>query len=241
MRPGMGPATRRLRGESPGALDAGGSAGHPCSVMRAILSALLICLGAGRLAAQVEAPAEVTAAAVAAVQDLGKQVVLGHHQVAIDRMYPHWKEAMVAKDGGVEKLQAKLAEIARMMREQGIELISFNPDPDSKPTAYEVWQGNEIVQEKGKPVEKTVFKKWLLIIPTVTQYRITRPGTPGAAPKMEVVTTKGFQVAISDKDKNDWTFIDGSGARVSDLRRLFITLPENMILPPIERNTSKNK
>ena len=209
--------------------------------MRAILSGLLICLGSGRLAAQVAAPPEVTASAVAAVQDLGKQVVLGRHQVAIDRMYPHWKEALAKQDGGMEKLDAKLAEISRMMADQGIQVISFRPDPGGKPTAYEVWPGKEVVEENGRKVEKMIFKKWLLIIPTITEYRVTRPAERGAAPRIEVITTKGFQVAISDKDKNDWTFIDGSGARVSDLRRLFITLPENMVLPQIERTAGKHK
>ena len=193
------------------------------------------------MAAQIAAPAEVTASAVAAVQDLGKQVVLGHHQVAIDRMYPHWKEALAKQDGGMEKLEAKLAEISRMMTEQGIQVISFRPDMAAKITAYEVWPGKEVVEEKGKKVEKMIYKKWLLIIPTITEYRVTRPAERGVPPRIEVITTHGFQVAISDKNKNDWTFIDGSGARVSDLRRLFITLPENMTLPQIERKAGKHQ
>jgi hypothetical protein len=210
--------------------------------MRAILSAVWFCLGAaGPLAAQVAAPPEVTSSAVAAVQDLGKQVVLGRHQIAIDRMYPHWKDSLAKQGGGMEKLEAKLAEISRMMAEQGIQVISFKPDPERRPTAYEVWPGREVVNKGGKQVEELIYKKWLLIIPTVTEYRVTRPAERGAPPRIEVITTKGFQVAISDKDKSDWTFIDGSGARVSDLRRLFITLPENMELPEIERFAGKNR
>lgn len=192
--------------------------------------------GAG---AQVEAPAEVTSAAVAAVKAMGDQVVLGKHQVAIDRMYPQWKESVAKREGGMEKLEEKLAGIVKQMNEQGVQLLAFRPE--GKPTAYEVGPGKEVVEEDGKKVEKMIFKKWLLLIPTVTQYRITKPAQAGELPKFLVITSRGFQVAISDKDKNDWTFIDGAGVTVPELRRLFITLPDTMVLPEIKREHEEAK
>jgi hypothetical protein len=98
-----------------------------------------------------------------------------------------------------------------------------------------------VVEENGKKVEKMIYKQWLLLIPTVTEYRITQPGKGGELPKFLVITSSGFQVAISDKDKNDWTFIDGSGVTVPELRRLFITLPDTLVLPEIKRDHEEKK
>jgi hypothetical protein len=50
-----------------------------------------------------------------------------------------------------------------------------------------------------------------------------------------VIESKGFQVAISDKDKIEWSFIDGAGLVVQDLRSLFISLPQDMVLPETVR------
>jgi len=194
---------------------------------------------ASGLDAQVEAPAEVTSAAVAAVKAMGDQVVLGKHQVAIDRMYPQWKESVAKREGGMEKLEEKLAGIVKQMNEQGVQLLAFRPE--GVPTAYEVGPGKEVVEEDGRKVEKMIFKKWLLLIPTVTQYRITKPAQAGELPKFLVITSRGFQVAISDKGKNDWTFIDGAGVTVPELRRLFITLPDTMVLPEIKREHEESK
>lgn len=196
-------------------------------------------MAASGVEAQVEAPAEVASAAVAAVKAMGDQVVLGRHQVAIDRMYPQWKESVAKREGGMEKLEEKLAGIVKQMNEQGVQLLAFRPE--GVPTAYEVGPGKEVVEEGGKKVEKMIFKKWLLLIPTVTQYRITKPAQAGELPKFLVITSRGFQVAISDKDKNDWTFIDGAGVTVPELRRLFITLPDNMVLPEIKREHEEAK
>jgi hypothetical protein len=207
--------------------------------MRAILSAAVLFLVAAGVDAQVAAPADVTSSAIAAVKAMGDQVVLGRHQVAIDRMYPRWKESVAKREGGMAKLEEKLAGIVKTMTEQGVQLMSFRPE--GVPTAYEVGPGKEVVEEDGKPVEKMIYKQWLLLIPTVTEYRITRPAQGGDLPKFLVITSRGFQVAISDKGKNDWSFIDGAGVTVPELRRLFITLPDTMVLPEIKRDHKESK
>jgi hypothetical protein len=206
---------------------------------RAILSLMMLCLVASGVNAQVEVPQEVATSAVAAVKAMGDQVVLGRHQVAIDRMYPQWKESVAKREGGMEKLEARLAGIVKQMTEQGVQLKSFRPE--GVPTAYEVGPGKEVVEEGGKKVERMIYKQWLLLIPTVTEYRITKPGAAGELPKFLVITSRGFQVAISDKDKDDWTFIDGAGVTVPELRRLFITLPDTMVLPEIKREHKEVK
>lgn len=185
--------------------------------------------------AQTAAPVEVSQSALEAVRALGEQVVLGKHQVAIDRMYPEWKERTAKELGGMEKLEEQLASVATMMAQQGVQLLSFRPQ--GAPTSYEVAPGKEVVVVDGKEVERLIHKKWLVFIPTVTRYRIARPPGAGDLPEFVFIESTGFQVAISDKGANDWTFIDGAGVTVSDLRRLFVALPENLTLPPIERKT----
>jgi hypothetical protein len=201
--------------------------------MRAILSVVMLMLATFRAAGQVDAPAEVAASAVAAVKALGEQLVLGRHQVAIERMYPELKKRLAKQEGGMDKLEARLADaFGRKMSEQGVQLISFRPE--GRPIAYEVGAGKEVVAGGDGPVERMVFRQWLLLIPTVAEYRTIRPVVEGGVPKSLIVIGRGFQVAVADKGSNDWTFIYGAGLTVPDLRRMFFTLPETMVLPEIK-------
>lgn len=176
-----------------------------------------------------EAPRETIASAVRAVSDLGKEVVLGRYQVAVDRMYPQWKERTAKRMGGMEKLQEQLDGVAREMLRQGISITDFAPKGD--PRAYEVFPGKKVQVVDGKEVESLRYTKWLVLVPTVTRFRTHLPGDPIAV----IIESTGFQVAIADKGTEDWTFIDGSGVTVNDLRSLFINLPQDLELPPLEK------
>jgi hypothetical protein len=173
------------------------------------------------------ASAEVIASARAAVESLGTQVVLGKYEVAIERMYPVWKKRMAERVGGMEKLNAQLAGVAAQMQSNGMRLISFKPQ--GQPSVHEVSLGKKTTVVNGKEVKVDAFTKWLLIFPTATQFSLFKPNDP----KPYLIETTGFQVAISDKGKNEWTFIDGSGLKVADLRSLFSNLPEDLKLPVI--------
>lgn len=172
-------------------------------------------------------PPSVVTSAVAAVAKLGDEVVLGRYQVAIERMNPIWKERTAARMGGMAALEKQLAGVAAQMVQQGISMISFKPQ--GQPRAYEVSPSGKVIKENGRDVERLVFTKWLVLVPTVTKFRIMRQGEP----RPLVIESTGYQVAISDKDKNDWTFIDGAGLKPADLRGIFITLPQDMELPPV--------
>jgi hypothetical protein len=174
-------------------------------------------------------PPQAIAGAVEAVTKLGDEVVQGRFHVAIERMNPLWKERTAARMGGMEKLEKQLAGVAAQMVQQGVSMISFKPQ--GEPRAYEVSPGKKIVRENGRDVERMAFTKWMVLVPTVTRYRIMQQGNP----RPLVIESTGFQVAISDKEKNDWTFIDGSGLKPGDLRSVFITLPQDMELPRIGR------
>jgi hypothetical protein len=174
------------------------------------------------------APMDVVNSAVAAVASLGDSVVLGRYQVAVERMNPLWKERTAQRMGGMQDLEKQLASVAQQMVQQGITISSFKPL--GQPQSFEVGPGKKIEKIDGQEVESLVFSKWLILIPTSTKIRVMREGQ-----KTVAIESIGFQVAISDKDKLDWTFIDGSGLTVNDLRSLFGTLPPDIKFPPIEK------
>lgn len=174
-------------------------------------------------------PPGVVAAAVAAVEKLGDQVVLGHYQVAVDRMNPMWKERAAKRMGGMAALEKQLEGVAAQMVQQGISMISFKPE--GQPRTYEVSPGKKVVKENGTDTEKLVYTKWMVLVPTATKFRIIREGNP----RPLLIESTGFQVAICDKGANDWTFIDGAGLTTNDLRAMFGTLPQNMELPPVAK------
>lgn len=178
------------------------------------------------------APPDVVASASAAVAKLGDEVVLGRYKTAIDRMNPMWKERTAKRMGGMEKLERELEGVAQQMVQQGISMISFRPE--GQPRSYEVGAGTKVENVKGESIEKLVFNQWLVLIPTVTKFRITRQKE-----KTLVIESIGFQVAVSEKGKNDWTFIDGSGLSVNDLRSMFFNLPQDMQLPPVGKREAR--
>lgn len=179
------------------------------------------------------APAEVVASAVSAVASLGNEVVLGRYQVAVERMNSHWKERTAERMGGMQQLETQLANVARQMVKEGISMVSFKPQ--GQPRSFEVGPGTKVEKIDGQDVESLIFNQWLVLVPTATKFRIVRPGDP----KPLVIESIGYQVAISDKGKNNWTFIDGSGLSVNDLRSLYLTLPADLKLPPLEKRESR--
>jgi hypothetical protein len=178
-------------------------------------------------------PPEIITSAVKAVADLGKEVVMGRYQVAGERMYPMWKERAAKRMGGMHKLQEQIDGVANRMLQQGISITDFRPE--GQPRAYEVYPGKIVQVIDGEKIERLRYTKWLVLVPTVTRFRTHLKGDPIAV----IIESTGFQVAVTDKGKEDWTFIDGAGVTVNDLRSLFVNLPMNLELPPLEKRQIK--
>ena len=193
-----------------------------------IITLVVTMLGlATGLQAQTTAPIEVVNSAIAAVNDLGKQVVLGKMKTSMERMYPQWRQRLSERAGGDAALEKTFDEMMAEMMKQGTTMISFKTF--GFPTVYDVYPGKKVEIIDGKSVETLINTKWMLLIPTEIRYRVMNGATP------LIIESKGYQIAISDKDKVNWTFIDGSGLKVQDLRSMFISLPKDMILPEIKR------
>lgn len=187
----------------------------------------------GQNAVEEQASPEVVASAVSAVGELGKQVVLGRYQVAMQRMFPQWKERTAKRLGGMDKLEKELESVPEKMLAQGISITDFVPQ--GQPRAFEVIPGKKVSMVAGQQIEQLIYTKWLVLVPTLTKFRVFIPNDS----KPVIIESTGFQVAISDKGKNDWTFIDGSGVTVNELRSLFINLPQDLELPPLEKRQIK--
>jgi len=175
-------------------------------------------------------PDEVLESAVAAVAALGREVVQGRYHVALERMNPKWKARHAKRMGGMKELERQLAAVPAEMMRRGISMISFKPQ--GKPNGYGVTPVNRQIKEQGATIERLVCTQWLVLVPTVTQFKILQ-SQPGQPAKWIEIESIGYQVAISDREKLDWTFIDGGGLNANDLRSVFITLPQDMVLPPV--------
>ena len=148
-------------------------------------------------------------------------------------MFPQWKERTAKRMGGMEKLQQQLDGVADQMIRQGIAII--DSVPQGQPRAFEVDAGKKVEVIDGVDIEKLRYTKWLVLVPTVTKFRALIKGDPVAV----IIESTCFQVAISEKGKADWTFIDGSTVSVNDLRSLFGNLPQDLELPPLEKRQIK--
>ncbi|MFT3990393.1 MAG: hypothetical protein QM680_03180 [Luteolibacter sp.] len=175
-------------------------------------------------------PVAVIQAAVGAVEKLGDEVVQGNYQAAIDSLNPMWKERTASRVGGMQVLDQQLSSAADEMVKQGIRILSFKPA--GLPRGYEVWPGKKVETINGESVETLIYTKWLVFVPTVKTFEMRLKGDP----KPVVIQSTGFQVAVCDKDKTQWTFIDGSSTSLNELRGIFITLPADTELPPLEKH-----
>jgi hypothetical protein len=184
------------------------------------------------------APPDVVASAWTAVEKLGLEVTRGNYKAAIERMNPQWRERMAKQTpGGEEAIQKQIEGAAKRLAQEGVSIVSSVPQ--GTPRSFEVGPGKRVEKVAGEPdVEVLIFTKWLVFVPTLTKYRLMLKGDP----KPVFIEKVGFQVAVSDKGKNDWTFIDGSGLTVNALRRLYVNLPHDLELPPIsERQATETR
>jgi hypothetical protein len=177
------------------------------------------------------APPDVVASAWSAVEKLGLEVTRGNLQAAIDRMNPQWKERLTKQTpGGEEAIKKQSEGASKRLAQEGVSIVSSVPQ--GTPRSFEVGPGKRVEKVAGEPdVEVLIFTKWMVLVPTVTKYRLMLKGDGNLKPVY--IEKTGYQVAVSDKGRNDWTFIDGSGLTVNALRRLYVTLPQDMVLPMI--------
>ncbi|MBK1790174.1 hypothetical protein [Persicirhabdus sediminis] len=172
----------------------------------------------GLASAQVFVDPNVEESARQSVQKLGNEVMANNVNFAIEKIYPRWKSRLAMQMGGEDKLVARMQQVPDELLRAGVSIISFRAD---RPTQfYEVWPSRiERVIDGRK--QEVVVKHHLTMVPTVTRFRIIDQ----KAGKVHHIDSYGFQVAVSEMGKNEWTFIDGATISEADLRSLFPTIP----------------
>ena len=122
---------------------------------------------------------------------------------------------------------------SKRLAQEGVSIISFVHL--GTPRSFEVGPSTRKELVNGETVEIEIFTKWLVFVPTLTKYRLTLKGDK----EYYYLEKIGYQVAVSDEGRNDWTFIDGERLTLSALRRLYITLPLDLELPPIQERKAE--
>ena len=98
-------------------------------------------------------------------------------------------------------------------------MITLNPK-----SAFEVDYGFEDRVVDGKRVKVADYRSWLVFVPTVMDISVV--DNKVQPPKMRRFRKWGFEVAISKKNDEDWTFVSGDGMNALELRKLFKFLPQ---------------
>ncbi len=182
-------------------------------------------------------PETAIASAVQAVAELGKSVVQGRYQVALERMNPKEKKRLAMQQGGLEAVEEKLKAVPAEMVKQGVRILSCKPQ--GKPLAYGVEPKMVVEEIGGKKVSRMKNSQWLIMVPTVTRFEVLHR-EDGQPAKWIEIESLGFQVAVSERDEADWTFIDGAGLTVGHLRTLYLTMPADIELPKLQKRQVQN-
>lgn len=182
---------------------------------------------------QITAPIEVVNSGVAAVNDLGSEVVKGKFACLYERMNPQWRARLAEKIGGEAKLRQQCESAGAVLAKNAMTITRLTAT--GFPTVFEVSPGKKESVVEGKKVETLIYTQWLLLVPTITHMRIV--GVDGT----HTLESRSFQVAVSPKSELQWTFIDGKTTSVAELRNLFISLPVNVTLPKQEQKLLEQK
>ena len=92
---------------------------------------------------------------------------------------------------------------------------------------------------EGKKVSRWLYSQWLVLVPTVTRFEVMHR-VEGQPPKWIQIESISYQVAVSDRDKEDWTFIDGASLTAARLCGLYKTLPKDIQLPEVKKRQINN-
>lgn len=175
-------------------------------------------------------PMEVKRRAQAAVQALMDKTVRGDFKAALDAMNPDFVKVVSRPYGGPAKYKAGLLKMLNDMGKNGMTFqAAITQAADS---AFEVDYGfeNQLVNGKpvigkdGKPVQVARYRSWMVFVPTVKDFQFLDKEIQPA--KLRKFRSWDFEVAISPKKNENWTFVNGTSINALQLRKLFPFLPK---------------
>lgn len=183
----------------------------------------------------VKAPEETIASCQLATQELGNNVMKGNFEFAKEKMYPRYKHRQIALHGE-EKFNQQFLDIAKTLNKMGVTITSFTADqpigffrvwPQIKPDAkIKLDRGDQKDLQDGD-----VIYNWLVMVPTTQVWTFT--SDKGGPPRK--LKREGFQIAIAKESvvpgEEEWTFIDGGTIQPQELRAMFPSLAQDLVLP----------
>jgi len=171
----------------------------------------------------------------AAVQKLGVELMKDNFQYGIDKMYPRWKRRLAKRQGGMDKLNAALAQAVQQQVRLRMKVVGYQA---GQPTAFfSVWKAKKIDPRTGRPAidatgREKIVSHWLAVVPTVVRVKIPDPQRGGLIREIE---EKSYTMVDSEKGSNEWHFMTTMKPSIRDLRSLFPSLPadvKSLNLPP---------
>lgn len=247
----------RNRGRVPGELrlDLGEISGHVSGMKILLLALILTATAAGQkknapiagVPPRQLVPVQVMRRAQMAAQKVVDQTVRGNFQAALNSMNPKYVEVISRPFGGPKKFKASMLKMMNQMGANGIAIQSILTRMPK--TALEVdyglqdvvVNGEPVMGPDGKPKREAAYRSWMVFVPTVTDYLIKDQNPPQ---KLVMKRKWDFQVAISPKREEDWTFISGSSINPLELRRIFPFLPKDkkqFQFPEVKTQTLEGK
>lgn len=183
----------------------------------------------------VKVAAETIASCQQATQELGNHVLRGNFLFTKEKMYPRYMKRQIALHGE-DEFNKQFESIAKRLIEMGVTINSFTAEqpvgffrvwPQIKPDAKRKLDSG---QQKDL-LDGDVVYNLLIMVPTIQVWTFTNNrGEPPRKLKRE-----GFLVAIAQEVEvpgtEDWTFIDGATIQPQELRAMFPSLPQKLVLP----------
>ena len=173
-------------------------------------------------------PLQVMARARAAASKLMDKTVKGDFQEVVNQMNPAFVEAIARPFGGPEKFKAGMLKMLKQMGGNGIAIqAGITKEPKTAMEvdwgAQDVWvNGKPVLDANGKPKREFAYRKWMVYVPTAMNVLIKNED--GQLEKWQMTS---FQIAISPKRNENWTFIDGATVKPIQLRKVFPFLPQD--------------
>lgn len=172
-------------------------------------------------------PMEVKERAQNATQKVVDETVRGNFVAALDSMNPDYVKVISRAEGGPVKFKAKMLKMLKEMGQNGVTFQAAITRPAD--IAFEVDYGFEdylvngevVLGADGKPQQVANYRSWMVFVPVVKDILVMDPTTK----KLRKFRQWDFEVAISPKKEENWTFINGSSINALELRKLFKFLP----------------
>ena len=188
-------------------------------------------------------PAATVASCQKATQVLGNNVIKENYLYALEKMYPRFRHRQEAVHGK-EKFKQVVLGLSKKLNTMGVTITGFKAE---KPIGFfRVWPqikpAAKLKIERGEQkdvIAGDVVYNLLVMVPTTQEWTFT--SNKGGPPRK--LKRLGFQVAIAPETpvpgQEKWTFIDGGTLKPQELRAMFPSLPQNLVLPKREDSEIK--